>query len=330
MKLAEKVGAGVLESSPAYMNFPTNHWAHLGSSQGGAYPDSPVPASDCILILDADVPWMPHYTKAQEGARLFMVDLDPIKEGMPMHYFGCSTFRVDSNVALSQMLKSPHQAVNLESKIAALKSQHGKRLASLAEQEKPSAKVTCQYLGACLREAFEESSTIILNEGTTNLKLVNDHLNRTLPNSLYNNPAASLGWSGGAAIAAKLAYPSKTVIQVVGDGSYLFTVPSTVHWMARRYDTPFLTIVLNNRGWRAPQASTFALYPKGIASQVTADDIHCSIDPPPDYAGIAAAAGGAFGIKVDKCSDIVPALKKAKEVLATGRGVLIDLWLQKF
>ena len=71
----------------------------------------------------------------------------------------------------------------------------------------------------------------------------------------------------------------------------MFSQPSTVHWMARKYQTPFLQVVYNNRGWKAPKFSTLAVHPDGYASR--AADIDVSFDPPPDYAAIAVAAGGA-------------------------------------
>ncbi|WP_216073474.1 thiamine pyrophosphate-dependent enzyme, partial [Acinetobacter baumannii] len=68
------------------------------------------------------------------------------------------------------------------------------------------------------------------------------------------------------------------------------------HWMARQYRTPFLQVVFNNRGWRAPRYSTLAVHPSGYASR--SDDLGVAFDPPPDYSAIAAAAGGAFARKV--------------------------------
>ena len=32
------------------------------------------------------------------------------------------------------------------------------------------------------------------------------------------------------------------------DGSFMFGVPSSVYWMSRRYEAPFLTVILNNKG----------------------------------------------------------------------------------
>lgn len=65
-------------------------------------------------------------------------------------------------------------------------------------------------------------------------------------------------WSGGAALDIKLAADTadgitspgkgKTIIQLVGDGTFLFSVPSTVYWISHRYRIPVLTIILNNKG----------------------------------------------------------------------------------
>src|SRR4030095_14592578 len=63
-------------------------------------------------------------------------------------------------------------------------------------------------------------------------------------------------------------------------------------WMARRYETPFLQVVYNNRGWKAPKFSALAIHPDGYASR--AANIDVSFDPPPDYAAIAVAAGRAL------------------------------------
>ena len=38
------------------------------------------------------------------------------------------------------------------------------------------------------------------------------------------------------------------VCQIVGDGAFMFSVPSSVYWIAQRYEIPVLTIVLNNHG----------------------------------------------------------------------------------
>ena len=103
---------------------------------------------------------------------------------------------------------------------------------------------------------------------------------------MIGSGASSLGWAGGGAIGAKLAEPDRTVVCLVGDGSYLFGVPSVAQWAARRYQTPALTVIYNNRGWRAPKNSTLAVHPDGAAA--AADDFNVSFEPAADLPGIAA------------------------------------------
>jgi acetolactate synthase-1/2/3 large subunit len=329
VELAERLGCGVLESIGSYVNFPASHWAHLGSTLRGNDLEGHIQAADVILVFESDVPWMPHHNKPRPETVVYHIDCNPLKEQMPMHYlYTNQSFRADGYVALKQILSKVRGSGS--GNIQSLKAQHEKRLSNYKTAENVQDVITVPYLTACIRDRLEDKSSVIINEATTNVKFVNDHLLRDEPGSLYSSPAASLGWSGGAAIAAKLAHPEKTVVTIVGDGSYLFTVPSTVHWMASRYNTPFLTIILNNRGWRAPKGSTLALYPHGQASIATADDIHCSIDPPPDYAGIARAAGNAVGIKVEKPEEVVPALEAALDAVKSGRQALLDVWLPKF
>lgn len=137
----------------------------------------------------------------------------------------------------------------------------------------------------------------------------------------------SLGWNGGAASGMKMTRPDKTVIALCGDGSYLFSVPSSVHWMARRYRAPFLTVVYNNGGWKSPKLSTLAVHPDGYASR--SNDLAVSFHPPADYAGIAAAAGGIHAETVIDPSDVKAALQRAFAALKEGRAAVLNAVLYR-
>jgi len=97
------------------------------------------------------------------------------------------------------------------------------------------------------------------------------------PGAAFMSGAAALGWGLGAVIGLSLrkaAVPGTNdndlTVLVVSDGTFLFCIPSAAYWIARQYQTvssphrilwassltqflglqPFLTIVLNNGGWR--------------------------------------------------------------------------------
>ncbi len=158
------------------------------------------------------------------------------------------------------------------------------------EQPAPDGSITPECLVACGREAAPPDA-LFLTEAITSYPVVSEHLAASLPGSLLGSGGGSLGWAGGAAVGAKLAAPDRTVISLVGDGSYLFGVPSSAQWMARRYQAPSLTVILDNRGWKAPSLSTLAVHPGG---EVAAGGFAASFQPEADLPGVAAAAGGAY------------------------------------
>ncbi|EMD96776.1 hypothetical protein COCC4DRAFT_62274 [Bipolaris maydis ATCC 48331] len=136
-----------------------------------------------------------------------------------------------------------------------------------------------------------------------------------------------LGWSGGGALGIKLAadaadalVPGKLkrfVVQIVGDRSYMFSVPSSVYWISARYRIPVLAIVLNNLGWNAPRRSMLLVHPDGPASRATKEELNISFAPSPDYVGIARAAsnGEIFGAHIVNGSEFEAALNGAVERL---------------
>jgi pyruvate dehydrogenase (quinone) len=130
---------------------------------------------------------------------------------------------------------------------------------------------------------------------------------------------ATMGCGVPYAIAAKFAYPDRTVIALVGDGAMqmngnaeLVTVEK--YWKTWR-DPRFIVLVLNNRDLNQVTWEQRALAgdPKYEASQEVPDF---------PYARYAESLGF-LGIKVDKPEDIVPAWERA---FAADRPVLLEAY----
>jgi len=323
VRLADRIGVGVLESVPNYLNFPTDHPSYVGQ-QGNEHVQNPALAeADLVLVLDSDVPWIPLFNKPSDSAKICHIDIDPLKERTPLWYIpAAQVFRADCATALRQI----DARLDSERK-GQYQSRHDAWVAELArrEQRPQTDVITAEYLTACVRRQIDRD-TVIVNEGITNYSAINNHIGCTKPGTRFTSGASSLGWNGGACVGMKLAYPEKTVVCLTGDGSYMFSIPSTVHWMARNYKTPFLTVIYNNRGWRAPKFSMLAVHPEGYASK--AKDIDVAFDPPPDYSGIAAASGGAFARIVKKVDEVESAVAEAlKVVREEKRCAVLDVWL---
>lgn len=330
-RLCQRLGIGVLESAPGYVNYPHHDVLYQGNYWNQPVQNPALAEADVVLVIDSDIPWVPAMNRPAETAAVFHIDVDPLKPTMPLWYIKArASFAADSLTALRQ-LNARLDGLSIDDEAVRRRRdhygrRHAERATRLALAEKPdSAVITPEYLTACVRAQIDDD-TIVLNEGITNYHTIFDHLGRSEPGTMFTSGGSSLGWNGGAAIGARLAAPDRTVVSMTGDGSYMFSVPSTVHWMARRYKTPFLQIVFNNRGWKAPKFSTLAVHPDGHASR--ADDIGVSFDPPADYSGIAAAAGGAFGRKVERPGEVEDAIAAGlRAVREEGRAAVLDVWL---
>jgi len=328
----ERLSIPVIESCPNYMNFPSNHPLHCGYQWNTPGQNELIADADLILVMDSDVPWIPLKNKPSDQATIYYFDIDPIKEEMPVWYIPSKRFfKVDSYIALQQLNEQLSNNANINSKLVSKRQRtytkiHESQKQSLALlEEARSDYITPEYLTACIREIMDED-TIVLNEGISNYPTISNHLHVNQSGTLFGSGAGSLGWNGGAAIGMKLAKPEKTVISLTGDGAYMFSIPSTVHWMANRYNTPFLTIIYNNHGWKSPKLSTLGVHPTGIAQQT--NEFFVDFTPVADLSKIAEAAGGALAKSIKAPEQLKDALREClRAVKEEGRSAVLDVHL---
>ncbi len=331
VRFCGRLGVGVLESVPSAVNFPHSDPLYQGNHWNHPFQNRALKEADFVLVVDSDVPWIPTVSRPSDGAAIAIIDVDPLKESTPLWSIKAQQcYRADAATAFAQLnVRLDRIAIDgeaAERRRRHYAARHRERKAALDRLEAPDQDVvTPEYLTACVRRQVGLEA-IVLNEGITNYPAICDHMARERPGTMFASGGGSLGWTGGAAIGMKLAAPDKTFVALTGDGSYMFSAPSAVHWMARRYQTPFLQIIYNNRGWKAPKFSALALHPDGFASR--ASDLDLSFDPPPDYSGIAAAAGGAFARIVKRPQEVEAAIAEGLRVVTEEqRCAVIDVWL---
>lgn len=330
VKLADTVpGLRVIDALGSDVCFPYSHPASLGIKIGGH--DS-IRTADVIVVIDCDVPWIPTQCKPRADATVVHIDVDPLKRNMLLHYIPAQhRYCADSEMALRQLQQyiSSHKgytallaAEPYTSRRTALAAQHKGTLDALtvlaASPSDKSIPAHISYLAAQLRKLCPEN-TIWCPEAVTNAMPTCEQLQVEKPGCLVNGGGGGLGWSGGGSIGVKLASDylaggsnrGSFVCQIVGDGTWMFSVPSTVYWIARKYDIPTLTIILSNKGkfsvqspgfgfaltqdcsgWNAPRHSLLLVHPDGVGSEVDNEGIGISFAPTPDYSGIAKAAAG--------------------------------------
>ncbi len=116
---------------------------------------------------------------------------------------------------------------------------------------------------------------------------------------------STLGYSLGGSMGAKLAEPGKLVVNIMGDGA--FGMVGMDFETAVREKIPILTIVLNNLG--------LGMYFKFTPSTAALSG---------NYAKIAEGMRG-YGERVEKPDEIIPAIKRAKKSVESGRAALLEI-----
>jgi len=272
------------------------------------------------------------HNKPKPDARVFHIDIDPLKQNMgTFHADAEITCRADGETALVQIIEAVSSLTAVADVVQArertLLDFQRKRLRDLEDAENAhlvDGSISVPNIIGALRELAPEK-TLILNEAISNFPFVWNHMRINTPGWMFTLGGSSLGWGLGAAIGMSLGskadgFGEELIVLFVGDGSFLFGIPSTAFWIARRYKTPFLTIILNNGGWKSPKLSMLGVYPTGLGSSVRGDQLSVGFGPElPNYSQIAVAAGGAWGKKIEQVSELQGALKEAISVVIQER-----------
>lgn len=319
-ELSNRLGIAVCEVNPQYVNFPGDHPHHVGYRR-----NSLVDEADLILMVDVDVPWLEGKVQPRPEARLFQIDCDPLKEDLGFWHFPADArWQADSLIMLRQLLDQCPPSTD-QSAMDTRRAWIDQARARLALPDMPlpaDDAIDVQRLSEAIAELVNERTVVIFEEPTATDRVLHT-LRMRRPGSYYANGGSGLGWSINAAIGVKLADPEAEVITLVGDGSYIFGVPSSAYWVAETYGAPQLTIVFNNGGWNAPKASTLLVHPEGVAKRT--DHYWITIGAQSRPADIAAAASGAAAFRVTRRAELAATLREALAVVRGGRSAVVDV-----
>ncbi len=337
--LAEILGAPVI-TSRLRMNFPTTHPLCAGVdplvSAGHPNPHL-VEDADTILVIDRDIPYVPTQVNPRPDATIIHIDIDPLKRAIPTWFFPADMLiEADSSKAipaLSEIIRrkaTPEHQARWQARFSRIESDHLKLCSHqlhLAMSKAGQNPISAEWLCHCIAEVIDEN-TIILDEAVTNSPAVARQIPRTKPGTMFSSGGSSLGWGLGAALGAKMAAPSKTVVALVGDGSYVFGCPTASLWAADVYGAPFLTIIFNNQEYNAVKKALRSEYGKESYSESTGFWPGMDISPSPNYALIAQACH-ANGLKIEDPSELPSALKSALDQVRSGRSTVLDVIVER-
>ena len=231
-------------------------------------------------MIESDLPWILSNQRPVAEAQVFVIDSgDPLKINIGSWHIGAEMIlRADPEEALEQILQAVKDRSNHEEMLLREKEVEGRRLKLAAEHHLLTERIhkeedtypeltgagcggpfTVPNIIGVLRDTIHRlapaSGALFLTEAISNYPSVWMHLQAETPGSVFSSGGSSLGWGLGAAVGAHIGNgiadetgvrgKKGLVVAIVGDGSYLFGVPSSAYWMARKYDTVCCISIVN-------------------------------------------------------------------------------------
>lgn len=326
-ELAQLCGVRVFEFSPSYLCMPRS-----SPCFGGFDPGAALAGADVGLLLDVDVPWLPKFVQENAATRWMHIDVDPIKKDFPMWGFAtdmrvqadCATvLRQVADIVRAQADAAFHKKV--AQRIAGWAAAQQARLAGVAraaEHPGQAGAINPAYLCAALGAAIAPQD-IVINEAIRNSPAVLNQIPRSQPLTLLSSAGGGLGYSGGMALGAKLAKPGVRVLQIVGDGGFHFSTPTSVYATAQRYQLPIFTVVLDNGGWQAVKEAVLRVYPDGAAVQ--ANEFQARLQGQERHFEQVAQAFGAYGECVSEPGEVQAAIARCLQAVDAGRAAVLNV-----
>lgn len=331
VELADAGAFPVAEVNAGYANFPADHPGHQGYAFAVESPPG-IAEADVVLVVESDVPWIPARARPRHDARVIQLALDPVWSRYPLRSFPCDVPIAAAPAAALPLLAAavrervpPRVLQARRERQAAAHRARRAAWAAAAAAEAARRPIGFQWAARCLREVVD-AETILVNEYPLDLR----HCPPPGPGRYFAHPASGgLGWGLGAAVGMKLGAPDKTVIAAVGDGAYLFAVPTACHYAARLHAAPILTVLFNDGGWTAVRRATLDVHPDGWAAAAAAVPLS-DLSPSPRYEEIVRAFDG-HGERVEDPAELPGALRRAlRAVREEGRQALVNVVCRRY
>ncbi|HJS94859.1 MAG TPA: thiamine pyrophosphate-dependent enzyme, partial [Solirubrobacteraceae bacterium] len=291
-------------------------------------------AADLALIVDCDVPWVPKTTAPNPGCYVAQIDRDPIRADMPLWTFPVDlALTAEPAVALRQLT----DAVERHAQSSTTRWEKRRRILepaiadstqsvrdSVAKQGLPATDIRAVVLA--LSQALDPGC-LVVEEAVSNLGPIAELLDRPEPHTMFSAGGPGLGWAPGAAVGIKLARPDRQVVAVVGDGAFMFGVPTAALSLAAEARAPVVIVVLNNGGYRASRLPVLQLFPDGV-SATRGNVVGASFTRAPDFVKIAEGCG-AYGTRTDGADGLPEALARALSTTREGQSAVIDVHIEQ-
>jgi len=321
--LAERFAIPVFERKHHYMSMPSGSPMHLGHN-----PEAYFDMADVIVVLEADVPWVPKHKAPRGDTKIIHIGADPIFANYPLRGFPCDlaiTGLIGAALpALGEALAAREKRAlsRIDARRRFLSEAREKlrlRAAGNLEKVKNSSPIHPGWINHCIGRVKGDDG-IVVKEALT----PSEHLSFDKPGTYYSlGQGGALGWGLGTALGMKAGAPDKLVICAIGDGSYMFANPIPAHYVGKAEKWPTLTVIYNNEMWNAVRRNTRDVYPDGYAAKSNREPL-TYFEPGTHFEKAVEALDG-YGEKVERADALPAALDRAVDQVAQGRQAVLNV-----
>ncbi len=302
--IAEKIKAPVLTTFRAKGIIPEDDPYVMGILGNVGFPQARALVNEADLIITFGVGFS-KFTNVPEDKPFVQVDIDPIKLGKNQQSVGLWG---NCSLVISGLLPLvlEREDGGLKKRLAAMKQEWDRQ----RDREADSTAVPLRppFIMKVLSDVIPVDAVISLDVGE-NQWWFGRNFRMQQQRFAMSGYLATMGSGLPGAIAAKIAYPDKTVFCITGDGGFSMAMSDFV--TAMKYDLPMVVIVLNNRQLGMIQVEQMMEnYPNYATDLLN-----------PDFARYAEVCGG-IGIHVSQPGELRPAILAA---MSHQRPVIIDV-----
>jgi benzoylformate decarboxylase len=329
MLFAETIGVGVMtEAMPTRVNADNHHPLFLGTlPMNGQQIRQTLGSYDLIFyvgvssqapvaVFDNAGSFVP------QGTRVVYLSDDPWEIGKNVTggigAWGEIQISLSALTALAQDLAMSDQALIEQRKLDVRQRAQHKRdqLALALEDDRKKGVISAKLLAAELTKQLpQDGKFAIVNEAVSNALPFADYVHLWEPKQFNAGKGGGLGHGVSQAVGSAIADPDRTIVSLVGDGTFLYypqILYSAVNVKAR-----VLFIIVNNRAYHILKTGL-----RAIGEPLGADKLDClDLDGPADMLLIAQA----FGVPAERVTDLASLSSALHRGLTADGPYLLDI-----
>ena len=226
VEIAELLGCPVAETrSTGAINFPRTHPLHSGYDAKEA-----VQGADVIFLLAVIAPWHPASITPSPGAKVAMLDENPLRAEIPYYGYQCDLCLTgEIETSLEHLLASlkkrvskgdasrARRAEDLKAKNDARRKKWRADAMELANQKPMDTRWVAHELSQVL-----PADAMVVEETITHRLAIHRYLDGLKPGSFFAGCIGGLGTGLATALGVKAANPKRPVVCLIGDGSFSY------------------------------------------------------------------------------------------------------------